>query len=561
MSGPERHLWNLAEQMVRMGCEVDVATTYNTQVIHKRRFGVQWEGEHILSSSEIPMPGGKTPLRTFHFPVFNLPTPIGWWAERHLQRRWEWEEMQMEPLVPLQTPFSIQYPLLLTGWHDPETMGSRQYCWSMRRAAVQLPAMQNASLHLQGAAPRQLTIRLMHNGIWQTIFRGKGPFQISARLDDCPHASVVTLETTPTTSSLFDPRTRGFQLTQMSFANQGRIELGAMNADHRTLRAQQREEFLHAYLDRANKRPPSYAKWVDRLRGPHCPGMHHFLKRHVDEYDWVISGTLPYGTLPEAAQLRRQKKFRLAALPLFHVEDGMYYWKHYLEALRTADICLANSMYAHTSFFPLIQANSIFAGAGVDEISFRDPNINGDRFRKQHYLNLNEKIILSVGRKNNVKRYRTLIRAVDNIQDRIPCKLVLIGPDEDGMPISSPNCMYLGPVSQEELLDAYDACNLFALVSESESFGMAFVEAWMREKAVIGSRNCASIAHLIRDEESGLLANDREDLENHLLTLLGNPELSAQYGRAGRQQAMEQHTWPVIARKILDYFEKTMVGE
>lgn len=557
-SGPERHLWNLAEQMVLSGCQVDVATTYHAEPLPVHNFGVDWDTLPVEAEDTILLPGGKHPLRVFRFPARNPLPPLAWWLQRRMQRRWEHEEMAMEPVEPLPTPYEIRYPLLLTGWHSPEMENGRQIRWSMRRSAVQLPPTQNATLHLHGFAPRGISIRMRHNGRWRPVYEGAGFFQINARLDDCPRGTVAAFDAHPVARSFLDPRTRGFKLLQMSFSNAGRIELATTNADHRTIRSQQRQEFIQAYLDRANSRPDFYSAWFDTLRGPRCPGMLHFLHRHAGEYDWVLAGVLPYSVLPQAAQLRRSHKFRLAALPLFHVNDGMYYWKHYLDALRTADVCLANSWYSHTCFFPIINARSIFAGAGVDENAFRDPHISARRFRQNHRLKTADKIILSVGRKNNVKRYRTLIRAVDNIQQTVPCKLVLIGPDEDRMPIPSHNCMYLGSVSQEELLDAYDACTVFALMSESESFGMPFVEAWMREKPVIGNRNCAPVAYLIREGETGLLASDREELETHLIELLTDPPRCESLGRAGFQQASRDHTWPVITRRILDHFESAL---
>ena len=84
---------------------------------------------------------------------------------------------------------------------------------------------------------------------------------------------------------------------------------------------------------------------------------------------------------------------------------------------------------------------------------------------------------------------------------------------------------------------------------------MVFVEAWMRRKAVIGNRNCAPVSFLIRHGKNGLLASNRLELEQHLTSLLTNPDHAKTLGTAGFDQASQVHSWQVIARNILDHFK------
>ncbi|MFP4580278.1 MAG: glycosyltransferase family 4 protein [Candidatus Sumerlaeia bacterium] len=555
VAGAELHLWNLARQMAVKGHDVSVVTTQQDQIAPFLRFGLRWSGKIKPHYEKIDIDGAEHPIQIHRFPVKDHCKCLAAWKQKKLQHRWEEEEMAMEPMEPLPVPYEPSYPLLLTGWHLPEMTGGKVMRWTMPRAAVQLPNIYNGSLHLTGFAPKRQTISILHNGRKRVIFKGSGNFQISIRLDDCSYKTIAVFEVDPVTRPLRDSRTLGVYLTQMSFTNQGRIELAPLHVDHRTIRAVDHESFIQTYIERAKERPEKYESMFDALRGPRCPGMQQFLEDHCQDYDWVIAGILPFSILPMVAEVRKEKRFRFAALPLFHVDDDFYYWRHYIKALRRADTCLANSWYSGEVFFPAIEAKSILAGAGVNDAMFLNPNIKGDRFRKKFKLSEDERIILSVGRKNGPKRYRTLVRAVDNIQYRTPCKLILVGPDEDGLPIASANCSYLGVLSQEDLLDAYEACDIFALMSESESFGMVFVEAWMRKKPVVGNLNCAPVSYLIRHEVNGLLARDREELEDRLVELLKDPEKCRQFGESGYKQAVENHTWPVIANRVLSYFE------
>lgn len=555
VAGAELHLWNLVEQMAIKGHAVSVVTTLQSELRAVMRFGLRWHGKNPNPYEEIRIPGAPHPVIVYRFPVKNLFPPVARLLEKHLQGRWEKEEMAMEPSEPIPAPFEMAYPMLLSGWHLPELAQDRQMRWTMQRATVQLPPLEAAALHIHGYAPKTQTITFSHNGKERIIYKGSGNFQISIRLDDQPHRSVGALNIDPPFRPLKDSRTLGVMVTQVSLSNNSKIELAPFQADHRTLRASRREGFIQSYLERAKNRPRHFSWVFDQLRGPRCPGMAKFLKNKGHQFDWVVTGIFPFSNVAQAVQIKEKSNFKLAILPLFHVDDDFYYWQHYIEAMQKADVCLANSWFSQEKFFPVFEANSITAGAGVNDKMFRQESISGERFRQKYKIPEQEKLVLSVGRKSGTKRYRTLIRAIDNIQHRMRSQLLLVGPDEDHMAITSPNCTYLGVLSQEDLMDAYDACDVFALMSESESFGMVFVEAWMREKPVIGNRSCAPVSYLIRHEETGLLVSDRSELEDAIVRLLENEKERADYGKAGLEQALANHTWPVIADKILNYFE------
>ena len=556
VGGPEHHLWCLAEQMARMGCRIDVATTLQSELTTVGRFGERWSESGQKPFEAVSVKGASHPIQIHRFPVKNLPGFLRAVYQRLLWRRWESEELKMEPSDPIPATFEGKVPLFLTGWHQPDLMDDGNLVrWSMERASVQLPETRQSALHLQGFAPRQLTVEFERLGKKRVVYRGKGSFQITVKLTGHPRETVGVLHVSPASRPLRDARTLGIRLSHLSLSSQGRIYLAPFHVDHRTLRSVDKEKHIRTCMERAKARPAKYSRLFDAIRGPRCAGMVRFLKSHYMNYDWVLAGVLPWATLPAAVEVRRRTPFRLAALPLFHVDDEFYYWEHYLEAMRGADVCLANSGFSNEVFFPMVGARSFTTGAGVNETLFRKSSISGRRFRKDFGFGEDEKIILSVGRKSRAKLYRRVAKAVHNIQHRRKCRFVLVGPDEDLLGISYPSTSYLGVLSEDDLLDAYDACDVFCLMSESESFGIPFVEAWMREKPVIGNRNCAPVANLIRDGENGLLASTREELEERLVELLNDPDRCGALGKAGLERALRNHTWQVIARKILDRLE------
>ncbi len=557
VGGPERHLWNLAEQMARMGSWVDVVTTRTLDIEPYGRFGERWSNPSSQKYDEISLKGTQHPIQVYRFPVQNLSGMMQHILQRRIQRRWEKEENAMLPEVAFDLEFTQRTPLLLTGWHQPEqSKEGRLQRWTTRRASIQIPPVTDGSIHLQGYAPKKTSIHITVEGESRVIFRGKGPFELSTRLSNSDDARIVLLEFSKTTHPFFNETRRlGVRMEQVSVSSGGNIAHAPFHVDHRALRSRNKEKFIEDYSRRAESRPGIYSFMFDLTRGPICPGLTQFVRQRAHMYDWIIGGPVPFSTLSKLQKIHRRKQFRFAAIPLFHVDDDYHYWKHYLEILRDVDVNLANSRFSNEAFFPSIGAKSFIAGAGVDDFAFRRSTVSGDRFRQKFGFGPDEKIVLSVGRKTGSKLYRTLAKAVHNIQHRMKCRMVLIGPDEDHRAISYPSCSYLGVLSQEDLIDAYDACDVFALMSESESFGITFIEAWMRAKPVIGNRNCGPVAQLIHHGENGLLAARREDLEDHIVHLLKNPEEGRKYGEAGLQQALRNHTWKVIARRVLDYLE------
>ena len=552
------HLWELAEQMARMGCEIEVATPLETEFSPFLRFGLFWKSPYRHPIEDVAIEGAPHPIRIIRFPVRNLSKIVASLYQKHLQRRWEKEELEMEvdSLRPL--PSLTASPILLNGWHLPEVAGGKVLRWTMGTARIRLPETHSMMFHLKAYAPKNLRVDLEYAGQTQTIFQGQGNVNVTVPIPDHPRA-VAVIHVQPTWRPLRDTRTLGIQVSQVALMDSNNhIIMAPSHVDHRTLRAQDKKNFIDTYVARAQRRPSRYSWLFDQLRGPRCPGMIRFLEENFKKYDWVIGGVLPFSNLASVMEVRRRHPFRLALLPLFHVDDDFYYWSHYLDVLRRADVCLANSWFSSKYFYPTIGAKWINAGAGVDESIFRGPDISGERFRKRFGFDASEKIVLSVGRKSGSKQYRVIIKAVDSIQEQAPCRLVLVGPDEDHQPITSPHCSYLGALSQSDLLDAYDACDVFCLMSESESFGMVFLEAWMREKPVIGNRNCGPVAILIKEGVNGLLASNRAELEENLVTLLHDSDTRKRFGQLGLEQASTNHTWNVIAKRILEHFQKAM---
>ncbi|RLI76656.1 hypothetical protein DRP05_12505 [Archaeoglobales archaeon] len=133
---------------------------------------------------------------------------------------------------------------------------------------------------------------------------------------------------------------------------------------------------------------------------------------------------------------------------------------------------------------------------GVPEYCFKaKPSLD---FREKYELK-NKKIILFVNRIHPLKGPQILIRAMPKILRTFPeAVAVLIGPDSNGYTTKmeklaakfnlSDSVLFLGFVSEDEKIAAYDAADVIVIPSVgefTEAFSIVLSEAWVRKKTVV----------------------------------------------------------------------------
>jgi glycosyltransferase involved in cell wall biosynthesis len=205
-----------------------------------------------------------------------------------------------------------------------------------------------------------------------------------------------------------------------------------------------------------------------------------------------------------------------------------------------------------------IPASRLFlCGPGPDCLMDGD----GERFRKAHGL-ADRPIVLFIGRKSRGKGYHELRQAIPAVADRVPdAVLVTIGVDaEPPYPDLSPSLLLdLGVANNETKADALAACTVMCLPSESESFGIVYVEAWAYEKPVVALDTLASRA-LIDHGITGLLVGDRGPaLVEALTRVLSDPARAHAVGRAGHATYADRYTWAAAVATHLRVFA-TVLG-
>lgn len=319
------------------------------------------------------------------------------------------------------------------------------------------------------------------------------------------------------------------------------------------------DDAITAMSRRALARPAVYDWLLTLARGPHSIGLVRALWQNAPQADVVLAGFVPFATLSYAARAAAAARRPLVLLPFFHPDDRYHHFRVFYRYFAQASAVLAQSPYSADLFRQLAPgANPVQVGVGIDPTELTARSISGARFRARHGLE-GKRVVLFVGRKEAAKRYDLAVDAVTTLADE-RVVLVMIGQDVDGRPIGSAYTRYLGAVDRSELLDAYDACDVFVLPSGHESFGIVFLEAWMRGKPVLGNRHCRPVASVIDNGADGYLCGDASEFAARIRTLLDEPNHAAALGRAGRAKASGRYTWDAIAQRVHALCEGLVAG-
>lgn len=174
----------------------------------------------------------------------------------------------------------------------------------------------------------------------------------------------------------------------------------------------------------------------------------------------------------------------------------------------------------------------------------------GAEFRRRHAIPIDAPLVLFIGRKERYKGYIQLLDSTEPVWREFPeTRFVFIGVQgwystfvDDFARYPDERILDLGSASNETKRAALDACDVFAMPSRHESFGIVFLEAWAFEKPVIAG-NIPTSREILSDGVDGLLAHQRaDDVARAIVTLLRDPSLRARMGQAGKLKA-QRYTW------------------
>jgi len=257
---------------------------------------------------------------------------------------------------------------------------------------------------------------------------------------------------------------------------------------------------------------------------------------------------------------RRLKRFRLVGFPLFHLAEGWADNTLLKKMIAACDAVIANTDYEAEVSKGSGAENISVGGVGIWPSMFED--VDGKKVRAKHALD-NLPIVGFVGRADIPKGTVALLEAMKSVWKwNETVRLVLAGPQIDphgpvaqyldAMPaVERKRVVQINDFPESEKASIFDAFDVFALPSVAESFGIAYLEAWMCRKPVIGAR-IGSTSSVIKEGKDGLLVTpgNAEELAEAIILLLKDRELRQRMGEAGRTKTVACHTWDRVTDRV-----------
>jgi len=189
-------------------------------------------------------------------------------------------------------------------------------------------------------------------------------------------------------------------------------------------------------------------------------------------------------------------------------------------------------------------------------------------FRARHRIPAGAPLVLYIGRKERYKGYIHLLDATEAVWRRHPeTRFVFIGiqgfyssffdefrryPDERIVDIEDATAATKDA--------ALDACDIFAMPSLHETFGLGYLEAWLHGKPVIGG-DIPALREVIADGADGILVRQRTDaVAAAILRLLDDPALARAMGAAGAQKVRTRWDWDGVIDRVERAYALALAG-
>ncbi|MCG8748890.1 N-acetyl-alpha-D-glucosaminyl L-malate synthase BshA [Tenacibaculum finnmarkense] len=191
--------------------------------------------------------------------------------------------------------------------------------------------------------------------------------------------------------------------------------------------------------------------------------------------------------------------------------------------------------------------------------------IDGEKYDQAHQgeckrialATAEEKIVTHVSNFRPVKRTEDVIEIFNKIQKEVPSKLLMVGDGPERLKAENlakklnieDKVLFLGNSNEVAKILCYS--DVFLLPSQTESFGLAALEAMAASTAVI-STNCGGLPEVNIHGKTGYLSNlgDVNDMGTNAIKILKNEAILAEF-----KENAKQHIKVFSLEKILPMYE------
>ncbi|MCX6020871.1 MAG: glycosyltransferase family 4 protein [Chloroflexi bacterium] len=324
----------------------------------------------------------------------------------------------------------------------------------------------------------------------------------------------------------------------------------------------------------ADERPAVSEALLTRLArlAPRAPALRRGLFR--SDADIIHAFTIPFESLVlDAAEAAQERGVPLVLTPFFHTGEQNdpsvsrgYGMRHQLAALRRADAVMAMTEiergFLAQQGVPAERIKVVGGGINPAEVTGGD----GRAFLLRRKIR--RPLALFLGAVTYDKGAVHVLEAMQLLWRRnVPAHLAIAGTIvtqfsnffRSLQPKDLERCHLLGPVSDSDRRDLLAACDVLAMPSRVDSFGLAYLEAWANGKPVIGAR-AGGVPSLISHEQDGYLVNfgDIEDLAHRLRYLMTYQRDAQEMGERGKAKLEAHYTWDKVYDNIREVYREAL---
>lgn len=181
-------------------------------------------------------------------------------------------------------------------------------------------------------------------------------------------------------------------------------------------------------------------------------------------------------------------------------------------------------------------------------------------FRK-HIAPGREKVLVHTSNFRQVKRVIDTIKILEIVNKEVPTKLILVGDGPDRYECERlarqlnliDHVKFLG--KQEGLVEILNSADIFLIPSQSESFGLAALEAMACGKPVVSS-SVGGLPELIKHNETGFIAEigDVERMAKYVVDLLTNEKKYEAFSNSSRERALNKFDKSKVIPMYEEYY-------
>jgi glycosyltransferase involved in cell wall biosynthesis len=473
------------------------------------------------------------------FARFSAETPSPSAAQAHLRRIWA---AQPGFERALDTSLRGQYKRngLGWGWSDPEGSATKAARWTYNEATIFL--LRPARVSLRGYADRPAVLachaaQKVAAGPWSL----QGAFEVSV---DAPAGELHLVVSSP--QPVDDPRPLGIRVSSVGVDGQP-LDLSAPTlVQHGLTSLDAGAAFRLLHQAAQASRVPQDTRLTD-VRGPFSAALERYIADNVAKYDLVVTHNNIFRPAVVALTEARKQGVPSILVPHAHLDDDFYHFPDWMQSARDASLVLA-APKAACDFLTEQGCTVRYMPAGCDaDEAFTEEDVRA--FRAAYVSH--EPFVLVLGRKAGAKGYRHVMDAAEQLcRQGTPLRVVMIGPDDDGLAVDSPHTTYLGLQPRNVVRGALMSCVALCNMSHSESFGMVLLEAWRAGKPVIANRHCAAFHDMAVDGHNALLVEPAQ-LAEAIARLMTHPALGRTLAHNGRNKVTE-FDWKAVQAAMVD---------